>query len=112
MRTQKIPALGGRTPIEAVRDPDGKEAVEALLLQFERHDQNKHLRTIFVPISAPFAGCCNWGLVRPDSFLACWYVLGRQTLYHVGHRGGHAVDLPWRFAVDPHSESIPPPRSV
>src|ERR1700730_10096646 len=29
---QRIPALGGRTPIEAVRDPDGKEAVEALLV--------------------------------------------------------------------------------
>ncbi len=36
---QKIPALGGRTPIEAVRDPDGKEMVEALLLQWERHDE-------------------------------------------------------------------------
>ncbi len=34
---QKIPALGGRTPNEAVRDPDGKEAVEALLLQWERY---------------------------------------------------------------------------
>src|SRR5260370_9721990 len=28
---EKIPALGGRTPLEAVRDPDGKEIVEALL---------------------------------------------------------------------------------
>jgi hypothetical protein len=36
---EKIPALGGRTPIEAVGDPDGKEAVEALLLQWERHDE-------------------------------------------------------------------------
>lgn len=36
---EKIPALGGRTPIEAVRDPDGKEMVEALLLQWERHDE-------------------------------------------------------------------------
>ena len=25
---EKIPAFGRRTPIEAVRDPDGKEAVE------------------------------------------------------------------------------------
>jgi hypothetical protein len=33
---QKIPALGGRTPKEAVRDPDGREMVEALLLDFER----------------------------------------------------------------------------
>jgi hypothetical protein len=36
---EKIPALGGRTPTEAVRDPDGKEMVEALLLQWERHDE-------------------------------------------------------------------------
>jgi hypothetical protein len=38
---EKIPALGGRTPIEAVRDPDGKEAVEALLAHWERHDENE-----------------------------------------------------------------------
>jgi Protein of unknown function (DUF2384) len=38
---QKIPALGGRTPIEAVRDPDGREAVEALLLQWERNDEKE-----------------------------------------------------------------------
>jgi hypothetical protein len=36
----KIPALGGRTPIEAVADPDGKEMVEALLLGWERQLQN------------------------------------------------------------------------
>jgi hypothetical protein len=36
---ERIPALGGRTPIEAVRDPDGREMVEALLLQWERHDE-------------------------------------------------------------------------
>jgi hypothetical protein len=36
---QKIPALGGRTPAEAVRDPDGKEMVEALLLDWERRDE-------------------------------------------------------------------------
>ena len=34
---QKIPALGGRTPLQAVRDPDGKEIVESLLLDWERH---------------------------------------------------------------------------
>ncbi|MBI2320428.1 MAG: SEC-C domain-containing protein [Betaproteobacteria bacterium] len=33
---QKIPALGNRTPREAVGDADGREAVEALLLQMER----------------------------------------------------------------------------
>ena len=36
---QKIPALGGRTPLQAVRDPDGKEMVEALLLDWERRDE-------------------------------------------------------------------------
>jgi len=36
---EKIPALGGRTPLEAVRDPDGKEMVEALLLGWEGRDE-------------------------------------------------------------------------
>jgi SEC-C motif/Protein of unknown function (DUF2384) len=36
---QKVPALGGRTPLEAVHDPDGKEMVEALLLHWERRDE-------------------------------------------------------------------------
>jgi hypothetical protein len=31
-----IPALGGRTPLEAVRDPAGREEVEALVRQAER----------------------------------------------------------------------------
>jgi hypothetical protein len=35
---EKIPALGGKTPKKAVRDTEGRERVEALLLQFERHD--------------------------------------------------------------------------
>jgi SEC-C motif len=34
----QLPALGKRTPREAVRDPDGREAVEALIRQIERHD--------------------------------------------------------------------------
>ncbi len=33
---EKIPALGGRTPMEAVNDPDGREIVESLLVQWER----------------------------------------------------------------------------
>jgi hypothetical protein len=33
---QEIPALGGRTPLQAVADPDGREIVEALLLGWER----------------------------------------------------------------------------
>lgn len=33
---EKLPALGNRTPRKAVRDADGREAVEALLTQIER----------------------------------------------------------------------------
>ncbi len=33
---QKIPALGGRTPLQAVKDPDGREMVEALINDWER----------------------------------------------------------------------------
>ena len=36
---QEIPALGGRAPIEAVADPDGKEIVEGLLLDWERQNE-------------------------------------------------------------------------
>jgi hypothetical protein len=36
---RKIPLLGGRTPMQAVRDPDGREIVEALLLQWERRGE-------------------------------------------------------------------------
>jgi len=34
---QKLPALGGKTPRQAVKTPDGKESVEALLLDASRH---------------------------------------------------------------------------
>ncbi len=33
---EKIPALGGRTPMQAVNDTDGREIVEAILLDWER----------------------------------------------------------------------------
>lgn len=33
---EKIPLLAGRTPLQAVRDPDGKEIVESLLRDWER----------------------------------------------------------------------------
>lgn len=33
---EKIPALGGKTPLQAVKNPEGREMVEALLLQMER----------------------------------------------------------------------------
>jgi hypothetical protein len=34
---EKVPALGGRTPMQAVKDPDGREIVESLLVQWERN---------------------------------------------------------------------------
>jgi hypothetical protein len=34
--SEKIPALGGKTPLQAVKDPEGREMVEALVLQMER----------------------------------------------------------------------------
>ena len=36
---QKIPALGGRTPLAAVKDTDGREMVEALVRDFERRNR-------------------------------------------------------------------------
>jgi hypothetical protein len=33
---EKIPALGGRTPLDAVRDPDGREQVEVIVRGIER----------------------------------------------------------------------------
>jgi SEC-C motif/Protein of unknown function (DUF2384) len=36
---QKVPALGGRTPLEAVGDPDGREIVESLLLDWEHQTE-------------------------------------------------------------------------
>lgn len=50
---RKIPALGGRSPIDAVRDPDGKEIVEGLLLDWERENEKAGSRgTIRPDISA------------------------------------------------------------
>jgi hypothetical protein len=37
---QKIPVLGNQTPLQAVREPDGREIVESLLLDWERHAEN------------------------------------------------------------------------
>ena len=47
---QKIPALGGLTPLAAVKDPDGREVVEGLLLDWERKS----------------AATVGPGVVRPD----------------------------------------------
>jgi len=40
--TQEIPALGNRRPLDAVKDPDGREKVEALLSQMERDARRMH----------------------------------------------------------------------
>lgn len=34
-----LPALGGKTPLDAVKDPEGREMVEALLITAERREQ-------------------------------------------------------------------------
>ncbi len=37
---QPIPMLGNRTPMDAIKDPDGREIVESLVIQAERHGQS------------------------------------------------------------------------
>lgn len=39
---KKLPALGGRTPLQAVKDPNLREIVESLLLEFERHAETAY----------------------------------------------------------------------
>ncbi|HEY5331120.1 MAG TPA: hypothetical protein VIJ79_14625 [Acidobacteriaceae bacterium] len=46
---ERIPALGGRTPMQAVLDPDGREMVEALLLDWERRNQQPPDPGMFFP---------------------------------------------------------------
>jgi hypothetical protein len=46
---QKVPALGGRTPLEAIADPDGKEIVESLLLGWERLNETTTDPGVFHP---------------------------------------------------------------
>ena len=46
---QKVPVLGGRTPLEAVGDADGKEIVESLLLDWERRNETITDPQVFRP---------------------------------------------------------------
>jgi hypothetical protein len=46
---QKVPILGGRTPLEAVGDADGKEIVESLLLDWERTNETISDPQVFRP---------------------------------------------------------------
>jgi hypothetical protein len=60
---EKIPILGGRTPTQAVGDPEGREIVESLLLQWERHTrENNDPRDI-----RPDVGALRWMLNLPSS---------------------------------------------
>ena len=42
---QPIPILGNRTPMEAVKNPDGREIVESIVIQAERDGRSPHLQT-------------------------------------------------------------------
>jgi hypothetical protein len=42
---QPLPILGNRTPTEAVRDPDGREIVESLVIQAERLGRSPNVPT-------------------------------------------------------------------
>jgi hypothetical protein len=42
---QPIPILGNRSPMEAVKDPDGREIVESLVIQAERDGSSANLQT-------------------------------------------------------------------
>ena len=43
--SQPLPILGNRTPMDAVKDPDGREIVESLVLQGERLGRSPNLQT-------------------------------------------------------------------
>lgn len=45
----KLPVLGGRTPRQAVLDPDGREIVEGLLLEWERDAERAEMAKFLVP---------------------------------------------------------------
>lgn len=45
----KLPVLGGRTPRQAVKDPDGREIVESLLLEWERDVEGPEMAKFLVP---------------------------------------------------------------
>jgi hypothetical protein len=43
--SQPLPILGHRTPMEAVKDPDGREIVESIVIQAERDGRSPDLQT-------------------------------------------------------------------
>jgi hypothetical protein len=42
---QPLPILGNRTPMDAVKDPDGREIVESIVIQAERSGRGPHVPT-------------------------------------------------------------------
>ncbi|MCR4304607.1 MAG: MbcA/ParS/Xre antitoxin family protein [Gallionella sp.] len=40
---EKLPALNGKTPLQAVKTKDGKEMVEALLMDIERRSRSGNM---------------------------------------------------------------------
>jgi uncharacterized protein (DUF2384 family) len=43
--SQPLPILGNRTPMDTVKDPDGREIVESLVIQAERNGRSPDLQT-------------------------------------------------------------------
>jgi len=43
--SQPLPILGNRSPMDAVKDPDGREIVESLVIQAERNGRSPDLQT-------------------------------------------------------------------
>jgi hypothetical protein len=43
--SQPLPILGNRTPMDAVKDPDGREIVESIVIQAERDGRSPDLQT-------------------------------------------------------------------
>jgi hypothetical protein len=64
---QKIPALRGRTPLQAMGDPDGREIVESLLLDWERRTNQGAYQPGIRPDFEAVRKLLDLPLERPDA---------------------------------------------
>jgi len=64
---RKIPALRGRTPLQAIGDPDGREIVESLLLDWERRADQGAYQAGIRPDFEAVRKLLNLPLQRPDA---------------------------------------------
>jgi SEC-C motif/Protein of unknown function (DUF2384) len=64
---QKIPALRGRTPLQAMGDPDGREIVESLLLDWERRTDESTYQSGIRPDFEAVRKLLNLPPQRPDA---------------------------------------------